>query len=133
MQLKNNMKDLILYVIVGGLATVAEWVVFYLLNGVLSMGYMIATVLAYILSTFANWAFGRLIMFRGDGNLLAELCKIYLASLVGLGLNLLIMWILVDKLCVAEMVSKMAATALVFLWNYLIRRLVIYKSENNGR
>ena len=38
-----------------------------------------------------------------------------------------IMFSTVEKIGLAEMLSKIIATGIVFAWNFLIRKLVIYK------
>ena len=53
------------YLIVGGLATIVEWAGFWLFSEKLSIEYLLATALAFAISTFANWLFGRLLVFRG--------------------------------------------------------------------
>lgn len=117
------------YLIVGGLATIVEWAGFWLFSEKLSIEYLLATALAFAISTFANWLFGRLLVFRGKQaqSLLREILSVYLASIVGLLLNLLIMFLLVQLLSVEKMYAKIAATVLVFAYNYLVRKLVIYR------
>lgn len=125
---KKNIKDFMLYVIVGGIATVCEWIIFYILNTTFAWHYILATVIAYILSTFVNWAAGRIIMFKKtEKGLLHEITSIYAASVIGLLLNMLIMWLMVDLFSINSMLSKVIATGLVFIWNFLIRKIVIYK------
>ena len=117
------------YLIVGGLATIVEWAGFWLFSEKLSIEYLLATALAFAISTFANWLFGRLLVFRGkqQQSLLREILSVYLASIVGLLLNLLIMFLLVQLLGMEKMIAKMAATVLVFTYNYLVRKLIIYR------
>ena len=117
------------YLIIGGLATIVEWVGFWLFSEKIGIAYLLATTFAIAVSTFANWLFGRLLVFRGtqSQSLLREILSVYLASVVGLLLNLLIMFVLVQLLAVGKMPAKMIATVLVFAYNYLIRKLVIYK------
>ena len=117
------------YLIVGGLATIVEWAGFWLFSEKLSIEYLLATALAFAISTFANWLFGRLLVFRGkqQQSLLREILSVYLASIVGLLINLLIMFLLVQLLGVEKMIAKMAATVLVFTYNYLVRKLIIYR------
>ena len=117
------------YLIVGGLATIVEWAGFWLFSEKLSIEYLLATALAFAISTFANWLFGRLLVFRGkqQQSFLREILSVYLASIVGLLLNLLIMFLLVQLLGVEKMIAKMAATVLVFTYNYLVRKLIIYR------
>jgi dolichol-phosphate mannosyltransferase len=121
--------DLFLYLIVGGLATIVEWSGFWVFFNMLQIQYLLATALAFVFSTFANWAFGRLLVFRGKQNqsLLKELVSIYLTSIGGLLLNLGIMYVMVDHLGFWEMLAKIAATVIVFSYNYLIRKKLIYK------
>lgn len=128
---KYHLKSLFSYLIVGGGATIVEWLVFHLLNKRLQVHYLAATVIAIVISTFSNWLFGRLLTFRHapKGNLWAEIGKIYVISIAGLGLNLLLMWIMVGGLHWDSMLSKIAATGIVFMYNYLIRIKLVYKSK----
>lgn len=126
---KKSIKDFLLYVIVGGIATVAEWAVFFVL-GKVSLHYALATAIAYILSTFVNWLAGRILVFKErNQSFIKEIVSVYLASIVGLLLNLLIMWVAVDLLSLNEMLSKIAATGIVFVYNFLVRKLLIYKEK----
>ena len=126
---RNNIKEFALYVIVGGIATVTEWVVFYLLD-LTGLYYLAAVTVSYLISTFVNWLAGRLLVFKTRNiSVLREILSVYLASIVGLLMNLLIMWIAVDLLKFSEMPSKVAATGLVFAYNFIVRKYLIYKKE----
>ena len=125
-----QLKDLFLYLIVGGLATLVEWAAFWVFSEPFHIQYLLATALAFALSTFANWGFGRLLVFRTGGkSLLREIGAIYAASVVGLLLNLGIMFVLVQGCGLDEMLAKIAATGLVFLYNYLVRKKLIYRKS----
>ena len=121
--------DLFLYLIVGALATIVEWSGFWIFFDMLQIQYLLATALAFVFSTFANWLLGRILVFRGkqDQSLLKELLSIYLTSIGGLLLNLGIMYVMVDFCSIQEMIAKITATVLVFSYNYLIRKKLIYK------
>lgn len=130
--LKNSeIKTILVYGVVGGIATVVEWVLFYVFNSVLNIQYLLATALAFIFSTFANWASGRLLLFKKqEGKSLAkELLQIYATSATGLMFNLIIMYVLVRGCEWIEMYAKMTATGIVFTFNYLVRRKLIYKEN----
>ena len=129
MMKKSNVKDFLLYLIVGGIATVAEWIIFFVLDKA-SVHYTFATVIAYVLSTFVNWFAGRILVFKQNQQpVFKEILEIYIASIVGLLMNLAIMWVAVDLFCFNEMLSKIAATAIVFFYNFLVRKLLIYKER----
>lgn len=126
---QSNNKDFLLYLIVGAIATVTEWILFFIFDKC-SIHYSVATIIAYILSTFVNWLAGRILVFKAtEKSLFNEIISIYIASIVGLLLNLLIMWITVDIFSFAEMFSKIIATGMVFIYNFLIRKLFIYKGK----
>lgn len=128
--LKNNaIRQLFSYLIVGGIATIVEWICFYIFSYHMNIHYLIATALAFAISTAANWLFGRILTFRDVKKqpIFKELSKIYGASIIGLLLNLLLMYIFVHKMNLVEMVGKILATILVFAWNFLIRKFWIYK------
>ena len=128
---QEKIKQFISYLMVGGVATLVEWVFFWLFDGLLHIQYLVATVLAIVISTFSNWLFGRLWTFKDSekGNILAEIGKVYLASVVGLLLNMLLMWIFVDGIHLPNMLAKIIATGLVFFYNYLVRILVTYRKK----
>lgn len=126
--IKETVKDFFKYLVVGAIATLVEWILFYLLNTLFSIHYIAATTIAYIISTFSNWFFGRVLVFeKSEKGPLAEIASIYAASVIGLLLNVLIMWVAVSGFGIAEMLSKVIATGLVFMYNFIIRKLVIYK------
>ena len=124
--IKKTIKDIGLYAVVGGIATIAEWIIFYFADQ--HFHYEVSVVIAYLLSTFVNWIAGRLLMFKeSQMKILVEIGSIYLTCLGGLGLNLLIMWIFVSGVGMKDMISKVLATAIVFFYNYGVRRKLIYR------
>lgn len=127
MKINKNIKQFSVYLIVGGLATIVEWAAFYLLGNLLNIHYLTATALAFVVSTFANWLFGKWMLFKKSQGIFKELLKVYITSIAGLLFNLGIMWLAVEVCCFHKMTSKIIATVIVFFWNFLIRKLVIYK------
>ena len=125
----SDIKDFLLYLIVGAVATVTEWSLFFVMDK-LSFHYTLATAIAYIISTFVNWLAGRVLVFKeNQQSVLKEIFEIYIASIVGLLLNLAIMWLAVDLLTFSEMPSKVVATAIVFFYNFIVRKILIYKKR----
>ena len=124
---KSNIKDFLLYLVVGLGATVSEWIIFYFLLKI-HFHYALATVLAYLLSTLVNWGMGRALVFR-DSKIpfLRDIISIYTASIMGMLLNLLIMWLTVGCFEMDKMLAKITATAIVFIYNFLVRKVIIYR------
>ena len=124
------------YFCVGGLAAIVEWVMFFLFSSVFKIEYLIATILAFIFSTTANWLLGKLMTFKDskkyEGKAAKEGLLIFAVSGIGLLFNLLLMYIFVDIIGLNTdllmTASKIMATGIVFIWNFLIRKFWIYKS-----
>ena len=127
-----NIKQFISYLFVGAIATIVEWIGFWVLNSLFKWQYLVATAIAFCISTEANLVLGRKLTFKeecADHIETGEFISIYLASLVGLALNLLLMYLLVSKIHIPKFLSKMIATGIVFFWNFGIRKFAIYANK----
>lgn len=132
---KANIKQFISYFFVGGVAAIVEWVMFFIFANVLQINYFVSTVIAFIFSTTANWILGRITTFK-DNNMYKdkkakEAFLVFIVSAIGLLFNLILMYLFVTVMgfdsSLGKTLSKIAATGIVFIWNFLIRKLVIYK------
>ena len=57
---------------------------------------------------------------------LLEITVFVIISLVGMGLNELLMYLFVDMLFVQEMLSKIAAAIIVLVYNFLARKYILF-------
>lgn len=129
---------LVLYLFVGGTAALVEWALFYIfINYVLNsldLGLtaltMTATSLAFCLSTLYHYFLGNVLVFDSGSryNRSKELSLVFLVSIMGLGFNLLLMYIFVTLLGWQPMLSKVLTSCIVVVWNYLSRKKWIFRS-----
>ena len=132
---KANIKQFISYFFVGGVAAIVEWVMFFIFANVLQINYFVSTVIAFIFSTTANWILGRITTFKDNNTYKDKKAKeaflVFSVSAIGLLFNLILMYLFVTVMgfdsSLGKTLSKIAATGIVFIWNFLIRKLVIYK------
>lgn len=132
---KANIKQFISYFFVGGVAAIVEWVMFFIFANVLQINYFVSTVIAFIFSTTANWILGRITTFKDNNTYkdkkAKEAFRVFVVSAIGLLFNLILMYLFVTVMgfdsSLGKTLSKIAATGIVFIWNFLIRKLVIYK------
>ncbi len=132
---KANIKQFISYFFVGGVAAIVEWVMFFIFANVLQINYFISTVIAFVFSTTANWILGRITTFKDNNTYKDKKAKeaflVFVVSAIGLLFNLILMYLFVTVMGfgspLGKTLSKIAATGIVFIWNFLIRKLVIYK------
>jgi len=129
-----NIRQFISYFAVGGISALVEWVVFWLLGRLWGIAYLPAAALAFILSTTVNWFLGRTFSFKNSNlgkNKTKEIIQVFGVSGIGLLMNLGLMYLFVTVLGMNTELLKTAAkilsTGIVFIWNFLSRKLWIYK------
>lgn len=128
-------KQFVSYFFVGGLAAIIEWIMFALFANLIGINYIFATCLAFIFSTATNWGLGRIWTFKDNQSYVNQKVKeavlIFSVSVVGLLFNIGLMYLFVSVLkldtAALKTLSKIMATGIVFFWNFLIRKTVIYK------
>ncbi len=129
---------LIIYLFVGGTAALVEWGLFYLFityilkNTGLSIMVMtmLATASAFSLATLYHYFLGNILVFNSGSRYETgkELSLVFLVSIMGLGFNLLLMYVFVSLLGWQLMLSKVITSCIVVVWNYLSRKKWIFRS-----
>lgn len=135
-RLKSNtfIRQFISYFGVGGVSALVEWLVFSILEYLLDLPYLVATVIAFLVSTTTNWFLGRKFTFKNssfENKRAKELLLIFFVSGIGLAMNMLLMLLFVEvigmKTNLLKIVAKIMSTGIVFMWNFLSRKYIIYK------
>lgn len=135
----NEYVKIFMYLLVGGSAALLEWTLFYLIFQALSgaavffyqtQAVLAATATAFCLSTIYHYILCNRFVFD-SGNRYhrgTEISLVFLVSTIGLGWNLLLMWIFTSPaiLGLQPVVSKIMASAIVTVWNYVSRKKWIF-------
>jgi len=126
----NLIGQLLRYVVVGGISFVVDYGSLWLLTEKAGLPYLWSAALAFILGLICNyilstkWVFGESRIKNAWG----EFVAFAVIGVIGLGLNELIMYAGTDGLGLHYMLSKIVSTAIVFFWNFLARRFLVFKS-----
>lgn len=125
---KNEKIKILIYLCIGGTAALIEWGFFWVFGIKFSLNYLVATTLAFTLSTICHYLMTNIWVFDSGKryNRAKELTLVLLVSAMGLGFNLLLMALFVGTLGLNSMVSKVVASCIVVVWNYLSRKKWIY-------
>ena len=91
----------------------------YLISNIIA--FMTGTSLLYILSVF--WVFSR----RAVQSKHLEYWLFILIGVVGVGFNELFIWLFTEKVHIYYLYSKIIAGSIVFFWNFLSRRFILFK------
>ncbi len=91
------------------------------------MEYFSSCAVSFIVSTILNYILSMRFVFKGRDNLswVQELLIFVFLSLVGLGINQIIMWVMVEKVRVFYMLSKIIAALIVSTFNFVSRKVFL--------
>lgn len=128
---KNGFLQFFRYLFVGGIATVVDWGVLMGLTELLQLHHLVSAIFAFLAGLGTNFLLSKLLVFSASEaktNSLLEFLGYALIGVIGLGMTELIMFLFTDGLSLHYMLSKAIATAVVLVWNYLARKLLLYKN-----
>jgi putative flippase GtrA len=134
--IKPLLMEFIRYLLVGGSAFLVDFGILVLCNSVLpDMGgfrLYIATALGFIAGLIFNYIFSILFVFQSarngkTGRSAAAFLMFTLIGVIGLGLTELGMYVGVQVFTINYMLVKIVITGIVLIWNYLGRKIFIFK------
>lgn len=130
----NGFLQFVRYAFVGGIATLVDWGVFYVLDR-LHVYYLIAAAAGFIGGLIVNFILSKLLVFKASiakTGLGGELLGYTLIGLAGLGITMGLMYIFKDLMGISAMLSKIISTFIVLLWNYFARKLLLYRKTEES-
>jgi len=119
-------------VVLGGICTVCDTALMYLISTKLHWHVTICFALGYLLGTVINYTLGIMYIFKQENNISRGLdftifCGI---AAVGMGINSFIGWLLVDVWSLMpEIPAKLVATAIAFAWTFGARKWGLYRKR----
>lgn len=127
--MKELFKQIFKFGIVGVIAFIIDYGVLYVLVEIFSIYYLLASAISFTISVIFNYLASMKFVFerREDISRNKEFIVFVLLSIIGLLINQAIMWILVEKINIFYMLSKIVATVFVMVWNFASRKLFLEK------
>ena len=118
--------------VVGFLCFFIDYGLMVLFTEAFHINYLISAALSFSISTIVNYSLSMRYVFKSkkDANKINEFILFVVLSVIGLGVNEAAMWIAVDGLGIHYMISKIGATAVVMVFNFVTRKIFLEdKSE----
>ena len=128
---RNLFQQIIKFGFVGGTAFIIDAGVLFLLTEFCNIHYLISGAVSFTASVIYNYILSvRWVLdARTDVNKTQELTVLIGLSVIGLGPIQLLLWLFVDKLHIYYMLSKIIATAIVMVYNFITRKLFIERKN----
>jgi putative flippase GtrA len=126
--------QIIRYLAIGGTAAVVNLGIFFVFAKLLGLNYMIVGAVAFAIATLVNYELSVRHVFESGIRFekKQEIFWIYVVSLVGMGIDLVTLYICISIFQVEMMMSKVVATGVVFFWNYYARKHFVFKAKKNS-
>lgn len=118
--------------IVGVIAFCIDYGLFLLLTYVFGVNYLIASAISFVVSVIFNYSASMRYVFKGrpDQTRAQQFIIFFVLSVIGLGVNQLVLWLCVDFLSIPAWFGKLVATAIVMVFNFVTRKIFL---EDHGQ
>lgn len=119
------------FVIVGGVATVIDWLIYYLLFNFLKINPLVANILSFSISVVYNYLASVKWVFDVDNNKSKRqmFIEFMIFSIIGLILTEVLLWIFISGLKINALISKIIATAIVMVFNFITRKIFLESNK----
>lgn len=124
-------KQLLRFAVVGTTAFVIDYGFLYVFTEFAGINYLISSGLSFSISVIFNYIMSIVWVFDVDksNSKLRDFVVFMVLSVIGLGINQLIMWLLVDFMALWYMFAKIFATAVVMVYNFVTRKLFLERKH----
>ena len=133
--MKKLFSQLIKFGLVGGIAFLIDYGIMVFLTEVFKIPSLISAAISFTVSVIFNYIASVKWVFDVDkekNSKTKELVVFILLSIVGLGINELIMWIMDKEFGIYYMISKIVATIVVMCYNFITRKLFLEKKAGRS-
>lgn len=130
-------KEIFRFCVAGGVGFIVDYGVMVALTELCGWDVLVSNTISFSLSVIVNYIMCILWVFDNSNKKSAMTVIVFIgSSIIGLFLNDLFMWIMVDLMGIFYMFAKIIATVLVMIWNYIAKRKAAYvkpKDENHSK
>lgn len=125
--MKRLINQILKFGVVGGTAFLIDYGLLFVLTEFAGIHYLISGTISFAASVIYNYILSIVWVFDpvGERSRTKDMAVFLILSVIGLGINQAIMWILVEQAGVYYMLSKIVATVIVMVYNFITRKLFL--------
>ena len=123
------------FLVVGGISFSLDYGLFVFLYNVFGVYYILSSTISFATSVVLNYVLSRKYVFeiREDRSVAREFAFYAVLNVIALFLNQVILYASVDYLSFSPPVGKIIATAVVLVYNFVSRKLLLERPPSTGR
>ena len=129
-------RELFSYGIVGGLTTLLNLVLYFVMVSWLKVYYIAAEIIAWVICFVFSFVTNKIFVFEsrewGGGQLWKELSRFFSSSVATGVIEVVALYAMVDGLNWDGTASKFIDTVLIIILNYILRKLWVFKPRRNA-
>ena len=125
--MKKLINQILKFGVVGGIAFVIDYGILFLLAKVIGLNEILSAAISFIISLTFNYFLSTKWVFEAKKQTPKEVIIFVLLSVVGLGINEVLIYLGTKKLGIDVMIVKLFATAIVMVYNFITRKLILEK------
>ena len=120
--------QIVKFVIVGGIATIIDFIIFFLLHELLKAPTLLSNITSFSVSVIYNYiASVKWVFDVKKDNPKKQFIVFIVLSIIGLLINTTIVYVTIDILHWWSIISKVLATAIVMVFNFITRKIFLEK------
>lgn len=114
------------FVVVGGIATLIDWAIYYILFNYFHIFPLISNIISYSISVIYNFIMSvKWVFDTKDKSMKRLLFEFIVLSLIGLIISEFIIWFFLEILSFDSFIAKILSTLIVMVINFILRKKVL--------
>lgn len=120
--MNDKIKEIFRFCMVGGISFLIDYGLLYFFTEYCHIKYLISSAISFSISVIINYILCLTIVFNKAKNGWNQMILFIFSSVIGLIINQICMYFFVEYMMIHYMISKILATIIVTIWNYITKK-----------